>query len=96
MNSPPGKIAVVQVSSGASCNASLPSTRQGLLRAVLHRVIDCLIFSSRSSPQLQPALVRLSQMISQYFTKVQDFCLPVLLEPRWLRSCERGLAQPQP
>ena len=29
MSSPPGKIAVVQVSSGASCNASLPSTRRG-------------------------------------------------------------------
>ena len=28
MSSPPGKIAVVQVSSGASCNASLPSTRR--------------------------------------------------------------------
>jgi hypothetical protein len=27
MSSPPGKIAVVQVSSGVSCNASLPSTR---------------------------------------------------------------------
>jgi hypothetical protein len=28
MSSPPGKIVVVQVSSGASCNASLPSTRR--------------------------------------------------------------------
>src|SRR5260370_41710615 len=28
MSSPPGKIAVVQVSSGASCNASLPSTKR--------------------------------------------------------------------
>ncbi len=28
MSSPPGKIAVVQVSSGASCSASLPSTRR--------------------------------------------------------------------
>jgi hypothetical protein len=28
MSSPPGKIAVVQVSSGVSCNAALPSTRR--------------------------------------------------------------------
>ena len=28
MSSPPGKIALVQVSSGASCTASLPSTRR--------------------------------------------------------------------
>ena len=40
MKSLPGKIAVVQVSSGASCNASLPSTGQGLLCAALGGAID--------------------------------------------------------
>jgi DNA invertase Pin-like site-specific DNA recombinase len=31
-----------------------------------------------TQPQLQPALLRLSAMISQFFTGVRDFCLPVL------------------
>src|SRR5437870_5004027 len=29
-------------------------------------------------PQLQPALLRLSAIVSQYVTGVRDFCLPVL------------------
>ena len=47
MKSLPGKIAVVQVSSGASCNASLPSTGQGLLCAALGGAIDYRLDAGR-------------------------------------------------
>ena len=47
MKSRPGKIAVVQVSSGASCNASLPSTGRGLLCAALGGAIDYRLDAGR-------------------------------------------------
>ncbi len=37
MTSPPGKIAVVQVSSGARCNASLPSTKRRNRKRLVNR-----------------------------------------------------------
>ncbi len=48
MRWPKGKIGVVQVSSGASCNALLPSTRRKILCAAVRRVIDRLIFLLRA------------------------------------------------
>jgi hypothetical protein len=48
MSLPPSKIALVQVSSGASCNALLLSTERRMVCATLRREIDCLILFLRA------------------------------------------------
>jgi len=46
---------------------------------------------AETQPKLQPALLRLSAIISQYFTKVRDFCLLWLLRTNPKRDFARRL-----
>ena len=61
MSSPPGKIAVVQVSSGASCNASLPSTRR-----------NEFIKEHRAVQELKSALAKQEAIIAQQQRRMES------------------------